>query len=86
MPNPGAIEVYKAWRAKNKANLPTGINLGWRGDEAYAKRVLQLDGGCVIINKASGEVLAEVAGKTTSLSPVIQGTTSAGNFFVWHSS
>ena len=76
-----AIEVYKAWRAKNAANLPTGVNLGWRGDEAYATRVLQLNGGgCVIVNKASGEILAEVAGesarKTASLSPVIQGGNS----------
>ena len=72
--------MYKAWRAKNAANLPTGVNLGWRGDEAYATRVVQRNGGCVIVNKASGEVLAEVvedsAKKTASLSPVIQGGNS----------
>ena len=39
MARPEAIEVYKAWRAKNAANLPTGINLSWHGDEAYARRV-----------------------------------------------
>ena len=73
IPMPEAIEVYKAWRAKNAANLPTGVSLGWRGDEAYAARVVQLNGGCVIVNMATGEALAEVAHETaTSLSPVFQ--------------
>ena len=74
---PEAIEVYKAWRAKNAANLPTGIQLGWRGDGEYARRVLQLNGGgCVIVNMASGEVVGEAAAeavsKPASLSPVIR--------------
>ena len=68
-----AVEVYRAWRAKNAANLPTGVSLGWKGDEAYAARVVQLNGGCVVVNMATGEALAEVAHETgTSLSPVIQ--------------
>ena len=73
--------MYKAWRAKNAANLPTGVSLGWQGDKAYAMRVLQLNGGCVIVNKASGEVLAEVAGeagrKTARLSPVMRAISEA---------
>ena len=77
IPMPEAIEVYKAWRAKNAANLPTGIQLGWRGDGEYARRVLQLKGGgCVIANMASGEVVGEAAaeadGKPASLSPVMR--------------
>ena len=34
--------------------------------------LLKLNGGCVIVNKASGEVLAEAADKTAGLSPVMQ--------------
>ena len=34
--------------------------------------LLQLNGGCVIVNKASGEALAAAANKTAGLSSVMQ--------------